>query len=74
MIHPIIDKYYSHNPYHARSSKFVQDKGLITNEKNGAGATPLASPGILGLNLNSSSNGVKGSNGSVNGSRGIVAI
>ncbi|TAQ84886.1 hypothetical protein B7494_g6793 [Chlorociboria aeruginascens] len=33
MVHPIIDKYYSHNPYHTRSSKFAQDKGLVTNEK-----------------------------------------
>ncbi|TVY26288.1 putative glutamine amidotransferase [Lachnellula hyalina] len=33
MVHPIIDEYYNYNPYHRRSSKFVQDKGLVTNEK-----------------------------------------
>ncbi len=33
MVHPIIDEYYSYNPYHSRSSKFAQDKGLVTNEK-----------------------------------------
>ncbi|CZT52042.1 related to glutamine amidotransferase [Rhynchosporium secalis] len=33
MVHPIIDEYYSHNPYHRRSSQFAQDKGLVTNEK-----------------------------------------
>jgi glutamine amidotransferase len=33
MVHPIIDEYYNHNPYHSRSSKFVVEKGLITNEK-----------------------------------------
>lgn len=36
MVHPIIDEYYNHNPYHKRSSQLVQDKGLVTNEK----ATP----------------------------------
>ncbi len=36
MVHPIIDEYYSHNPYHSRSSKFVNEKGLVSNEK----ATP----------------------------------
>ncbi|KAH7343039.1 nucleophile aminohydrolase [Rhexocercosporidium sp. MPI-PUGE-AT-0058] len=33
MVHPIIDEYYSYNPYHRRSSQFAQDKGLVTNEK-----------------------------------------
>jgi glutamine amidotransferase len=33
MVHPIIDEYYNRNPYHSRSSKFVVEKGLITNEK-----------------------------------------
>jgi glutamine amidotransferase len=37
MVHPIIDSYYNHNPYHSRSSKFVQDKGLIANEKSSGG-------------------------------------
>lgn len=37
MIHPILDEYYVHNPYHCRSSKFAVEKGLVTNEK---GATP----------------------------------
>ncbi len=40
MVHPIIDEYYSHNPYHCRSSKFVQDKGLVTNEKGSKSSTP----------------------------------
>ena len=35
MVHPIIDQYYSHNPYNSRSSKFVVEKGLVTNEKGG---------------------------------------
>lgn len=39
MVHPIIDQYYSHNPYHHRSSKYVVEKGLVTNEKAGARAT-----------------------------------
>lgn len=42
MVHPIIDEYYNYNPYHARSSKFVQDKGLVTNEK---GTPRSLSPG-----------------------------
>lgn len=42
MVHPIIDEYYNYNPYHSRSSKFVQDKGLVTNEK---GTPPSLSPG-----------------------------
>jgi glutamine amidotransferase len=33
MVHPIIDEYYNYNPSHSRSSKFAQDKGLVTNEK-----------------------------------------
>jgi glutamine amidotransferase len=37
MVHPIIDQYYNYNPYHSRSSKYVAEKGLITNEK---GVTP----------------------------------
>jgi glutamine amidotransferase len=42
MVHPIIDEYYNYNPYHKRSSKLVQDKGLVTNEKN----TPATTPGV----------------------------
>ena len=42
MVHPIIDDYYSYNPYHRRSSKYVQDKGLVTNEKG----VPLRLPGL----------------------------
>ncbi|KUJ10018.1 Amidophosphoribosyltransferase-like protein precursor [Mollisia scopiformis] len=34
MVHPIIDEYYNHNPYHSRSSQYVQDKGLVTSEKS----------------------------------------
>lgn len=40
MVHPIIDDYYNYNPYHHRSSKFVQDKGLCTNEKQTNASTP----------------------------------
>jgi glutamine amidotransferase len=42
MVHPVIDEYYNYNPYHKRSSKLVQDKGLVTNEKN----TPATTPGV----------------------------
>jgi glutamine amidotransferase len=45
MVHPIIDEYYNYNPYHSRSSKFVQEKGLVTNEK-GSNGTPAVTPGI----------------------------
>ena len=46
MVHPIIDEYYNYNPYHARSSKFVQDKGLVTNEKGTVnGTSPATTPG-----------------------------
>ena len=40
MVHPIIDEYYNHNPYHSRSSQFVTDKGLVTNEKSTPAPTP----------------------------------
>lgn len=33
MVHPIIDEYYDASPSHSRSTKFVQDQGLIANEK-----------------------------------------
>lgn len=42
MVHPIIDEYYNHNPYHLRSSQYVQDKGLVTSEK---GVNGVATPG-----------------------------
>ncbi|KND93455.1 putative glutamine amidotransferase DUG3 [Tolypocladium ophioglossoides CBS 100239] len=32
-VHPILDKYYERDPYHVRSSAFVQAKGLVSNEK-----------------------------------------
>ena len=38
MVHPILDKYYEGDPYHIRSSAFVQEKGLITNEKTSSGS------------------------------------
>jgi len=48
MVHPIIDEYYNYNPYHCRSSKFVQDKGLVTNEKGTPSSrSPAVTPGIL---------------------------
>lgn len=40
MVHPIIDEYYNLNPYHSRSSQFVTDKGLVTNEKSTPATTP----------------------------------
>lgn len=45
MVHPIIDEYYNYNPYHSRSSKFVQDKGLVTNEK-ATSRSPAITTGI----------------------------
>ncbi|KAF4120858.1 glutamine amidotransferase [Geosmithia morbida] len=36
MMHPIVDKYYERDPYHTRSSAFVQEKGLVSNEKGPA--------------------------------------
>ena len=46
MVHPIIDKFYSRNPNHFRSSAFVQTKGLIANEK--AAVRSPALPGLEG--------------------------
>ncbi|KAH8125160.1 hypothetical protein ACSS6W_009245 [Trichoderma asperelloides] len=43
MVHPILDKYYEGDPYHVRSSAFVQAKGLITNEKATSGSQSPAS-------------------------------
>lgn len=42
MVHPILDEYYNENPYHSRSSKFVENKGLVTNEK--ATTPPVPTP------------------------------
>ncbi|OAA36261.1 glucosamine 6-phosphate synthetase [Metarhizium rileyi] len=39
MVHPILDKYYERDPYHVRSSAFVQTKGLISNEKPPSGTS-----------------------------------
>lgn len=49
MIHPIIDEYYNHNPYHCRSSKFAVEKGLVTNEKSATprGVSPMPTPGLV---------------------------
>ncbi|PBP27967.1 Amidophosphoribosyltransferas-like protein precursor [Diplocarpon rosae] len=47
MVHPIIDENYNYNPYHSRSSKYVQDKGLVTNEKGTANSTsPVENSGV----------------------------
>lgn len=49
MVHPIIDKFYRKDPYHVRSSAFVQEKGLVSNFKlssaslGAAKSTPQAS-------------------------------
>ncbi|KAK1594733.1 nucleophile aminohydrolase [Colletotrichum navitas] len=55
MVHPIIDKYYDRSPYHARSSAFVQTKGLMANEKISSllspAATALPSPETSKRNL-----------------------
>jgi glutamine amidotransferase len=47
MVHPILDRYYDRSPYHKRSAKFVQTRGLAANEKTlvSASATPLSTPG-----------------------------
>jgi glutamine amidotransferase len=45
MVHPILDKYYERDPYHVRSSAFVQAKGLVSNEKAPT-TSETASPGI----------------------------
>lgn len=42
MVHPIIDKYYERDPYHVRSSAFVQAKGLTSNEKTRSDSTSPA--------------------------------
>lgn len=47
MVHPIIDNYYSYNPYHCRSSKFVQEKGLVADEKAARAMTMTATPSVL---------------------------
>ncbi|EFZ04443.2 glutamine amidotransferase [Metarhizium robertsii] len=57
MTHPILDKYYERDPYHVRSSAFVQTKGLVSNEKQpsgtsisiGSGATPSSFDGYRKL-------------------------
>ncbi|CAD6443824.1 c3dd40b6-cdd9-4264-ac68-46b3e84ccfcd [Sclerotinia trifoliorum] len=60
MVHPIIDEYYNHNPYHSRSSQFVTDKGLVTNEKStpattSTPTTPMSVHQSLAKSLNPSS-------------------
>lgn len=44
MVHPIIDEYYNQNPAHHRSSKFVAEKGLITNTTDKTCTTPPVIP------------------------------
>ncbi|KAH8733715.1 nucleophile aminohydrolase [Ilyonectria robusta] len=44
MVHPIVDKYFERDPYHIRSSAFVQAKGLTSNEKT---RSDSASPAAL---------------------------
>ncbi|KAG6005434.1 hypothetical protein E4U21_007942 [Claviceps maximensis] len=45
MIQPILDKYYEGDPYHVRSSAFVQAKGLVSNEKVLNRASPSSDSG-----------------------------
>lgn len=33
MVHPIMDQFSNHSPYHTRSAAYVQTKGLSANEK-----------------------------------------
>lgn len=52
MMHPILDKYYERDPYHVRSSAFVQAKGLVSNEKApslGSASPAVDTPGNDGL-------------------------
>lgn len=58
MVHPIIDEYYNHNPYHSRSSQYVHDKGLVSSEK-GVNGTP--SPGPISLLPNGKKSGLSAS-------------
>lgn len=45
MVHPIRDRYYERDPYHIRSSAFVQAKGLVSNEKQPSGSiSPAPEP------------------------------
>lgn len=48
MMHPILDKYYERDPYHVRSSAFVQAKGLVSNEK--APTSGSLSPSVDSVN------------------------
>ncbi|KAG6030114.1 hypothetical protein E4U41_000171 [Claviceps citrina] len=45
MIQPILDKYYDRDPYHVRSSAFVQAKGLVSNEKVPSRTSPTSGSG-----------------------------
>lgn len=59
MVHPIIDQYYSYNPYHMRSSNYVVAKGLVSNEKGTIPETsspPTSTPIRLPEDVNNSSN------------------
>lgn len=51
MVHPIMDKYYEHDPHHVRSSAFVQAKGLVSNEKAPSGGQSPGNEANL-VNLN----------------------
>lgn len=52
MVHPILDKYYERDPYHVRSSAFVQAKGLVSNEKApGAAISPAQEPAQPNLDV-----------------------
>lgn len=62
MMHPILDRFYEKDPYHVRSSAFVQAKGLVSNEKGPASEAP--SPAI---------DAFAGKQGPLGGSRGGCA-
>ena len=36
LLHPIVDKYYSHDPSHSRSTRFATERGLVSNAPGAA--------------------------------------
>lgn len=52
MVHPIVDQYYNHNPYHTRSSGLVISKGLDTDRKPANAKTALSdAPSTVGSDI-----------------------
>jgi glutamine amidotransferase len=44
MVHPILDEYYNRDPAYTRSSQYVTEKGLTTNDKTCASRTSSPIP------------------------------